>query len=527
MTVGKAQPRPFVSPAAIRISGLLALVALWEGGAQLAADSFVLAGPGDIATHLFAERGLILRALVVTGWAAFLGFVYGNLAAVVLAVIALAAPRTERLLGLLALLIFCLPLVATGPILRVLFGTGTGPQITLAALAVYYTTFLALMVGLRAVPGSWSDLERSFGRGRSAELIYIRAAASVPYFVAGLQIAAPAAFLGAMFGEFTGAERGLGVLTIRAIGQLDVTATWAIATVAALVSMLVYGAVGWLGRRIVAAPPELLLNPLGTHVVPKWRAALWRAGFAFAVIILLWWGSMEIFALNRFFAKRPDDIWSFLLTAPDAASHRQALFGALWETFVLMVPGYVTGLALGAGLAVALVLVPALASTVLPVAIALRSVPIVTTAPLLVLALGRGALGTITIVAIMIFFPTLVACLRGLRQTPGQIVDVFDSYASGRVRLLLWARLPAMLPAFFASARMAVPAAVLAATTAEWLATGRGIGSLMALTASTSNYNMLWSAVVVLSALATLAYLAVEQVERQVLRVYASEQIRR
>jgi ABC-type proline/glycine betaine transport system permease subunit len=128
------------------------------------------------------------------------------------------------------------------------------------------------------------------------------------------------------------------------------------------------------------------------------------------------------------------------------------------------------------GLAAAIVLFPGVAGSVLPVAVALRSVPIVTTAPLIVLALGRGAAGTVTIVAVMIFFPTLVACLQGLRQTPGQVMDVFDSYAADRWQRLIFAQIPAMLPAFFASARMAVPAAFLAATTAEWLATGTGHG---------------------------------------------------
>jgi ABC-type nitrate/sulfonate/bicarbonate transport system permease component len=81
-----------------------------------------------------------------------------------------------------------------------------------------------------------------------------------------------------------------------------------------------------------------------------------------------------------------------------------------------------------------------------------------------------------------------------------------------------------MLPAFFASARMAVPAAFLAATTAEWLATGIGIGGLMAVTASTSGYTMLWSAIVLISAFASLAYLVAGAVEQAVLRVYAAEQ---
>ena len=71
------------------------------------------------------------------------------------------------------------------------------------------------------------------------------------------------------------------------------------------------------------------------------------------------------------------------------------------------------------------------------------------------------------------------------------------------------AQLPAMLPAFFAAARMAVPAAVLAATVVEWLATGQGVGSLMALSASLSNYGMLWSAMRRVSLVACLFYAVV------------------
>jgi ABC-type nitrate/sulfonate/bicarbonate transport system permease component len=197
----------------------------------------------------------------------------------------------------------------------------------------------------------------------------------------------------------------------------------------------------------------------------------------------------------------------------------------LGETLVMTLPGYLAGLLLGAVLAAGVVLVPKLEGGVLRGAVALRAIPIITTAPLIVLTLGRGATGTITIVAVMIFFPTLIACLQGLRQTPGQVVDMFRTYGAGRLRLLITAQIPAMLPAFFASARMAVPAALLAVTTTEWLATGNGIGSLMALTSATSDYNMLWSSVVVLSLAAVAAYALVTRIEQAVLRVYASEQV--
>jgi sulfonate transport system permease protein len=506
----------------------LVALALWEAAARATAGSFLIAGPVEIAGWLTANAALTARALATTLNSAACGFLIGNLAAVVLAVLSLLVPRLSRMTGALALLVFCLPFVATGPILRVLYGPGIGPQVTLSALAVYYTTYLALLVGLRAAPAAWFDLVRSYGRGPLTALLRVRARAAVPYLVASLQIAAPAAFLGAMVGEFTGAERGLGVLTIRTTRALDVPGTWAIAAVAAAVSMLAYRGFGALGRRLAVAPAAVLLTPPPAASDPGVRTALRlvvRAVVTVAVVLLLWQALMDAFGLNAFFAKRPGDVWAFLVTSPGAGAQRAALLQAFVQTMVLAVPGYAAGLALGAGLAMALALRPGLDAAILPLSVALRSVPIVTTAPLIVLALGRGATGTIAVTAVMIFFPTLVACLNGLRQTPGQVGDVFASYAATPLQRLIHAQIPAMLPAFFAAARMAVPAAILAATTTEWLATGIGMGTLMALSASTSAYAMLWSAIALLSVTAALAYLAVEAVERRVLARYAPEQL--
>jgi len=506
------------------LPGAMLLIAAWEVAARGLAGRYLLAGPVDVAVHAWANAGLLSRAAAITLENALWGLILGNLAAVALALVALALPRLAGVVAGLALVVFCLPLVATAPILRVLFGPGPGPQITIAALAVYYTTFIPLMVGLRAAPASWFDLIRLYGRGGATALVQVRAMAALPYLVAGLQIAAPAAILGAMIGEFTGADRGLGVLVIRAMRGLDVTATWTLATISAGVAMAAFAAVGALGRRLTPDRPEVLLTPPpATAAGPMARLAVGL--LTVLAVLVLWWGAMELAGLNRFFAKRPDDVWRFLVTAPQAAAARATLGAAMAETLAWTLPGYVVGLALGAGLAAALVLFPAAAGSVMPLAVALRSVPIVTTAPLIVLALGRGAAGTMAIVAVMTSFPALVACLQGLRQAPGQVLDVFAAYGARPWQRLVHARLPAMLPAFFAAARMLVPAAVLAVTVAEWLATGRGMGHLMALSASTSNYNMLWSATALLAAVSALGYAGVAAVERRVLARYAPEQV--
>jgi ABC-type nitrate/sulfonate/bicarbonate transport system permease component len=513
------------SSAAGLLSALL-FVAAWELFARATVAGFVIAAPSDIAVHITENAGLLWRAFATTAWSAAQGFLWGNLTGIALALISVVLPRTERVLSILALLVFCLPLVATGPILRVLFGPGEGPQITLAALAVYYTTYLPVLVGLRAAPRSWFDLIRSYGRGPLMVLGQVRLPAAIPYLIAGLQIAAPAAFLGAMVGEFTGAERGLGVLTVRALRGLDLPATWSVAVIAAAASMIAFAVIGALGRRLDIAPPALLLAPPVDRKGSNW-GAIGHMILAIVVALVLWHAAMELFDLPRFFAKRPHDVWAFLVTDAGAAANRDVLFGALAETLAYAAPGYLAGLALGAGLAMVLALEPRLGALTMPVAVALRSIPIIATAPLIIWALGRGFAGTVSVVAVMIFFPTLVACLHGLARTPQAVLDIFASYAAGPMRRLVSAQLPAMLPALFASARMAIPAAILAVTTAEWLATGRGIGALMATTASTSDYGMLWSAIALIGLTAVAAHAAVAALEGAVLSRTSAEQLAR
>jgi len=506
----------------------MGLLSIWELLVQQQlSDRYILAAPSQIAERLASHPELYTRALLVTLREAALGFVYGNGVAILLALLVALFPVSERLVQNLALVVFCLPIVATGPVLRVMFGTSDAPQITLAALAVYYTTFVPLVVGLRAVPAAWGDLVASYGRGRLAMLRYVRLRAAVPYLVAGLQVAAPAAVLGAMVGEFTGAERGMGVLVIQGIRSLDVVAIWTVASLATAASIAVYFLVvafgWWLSP---GAPPPLLTarpDPKSAHT-NGWMT-LGMGLLTGLFILLLWQVGMDWLHLNPFFAKRPGDLWTFLVTHPGARAHREQLLQAMAATLQVTVPGYFAGLAVGMLTACLFELFPLVQRAAMPVMIALRSVPIIATAPLIIILLGRGMLSLITLVAVMTFFPTLIACAQGLRQVPGQVLDVFASFASHRLRVLLLARIPAMLPAFFAAARIAVPTAVLAATVAEWLATGTGVGNLMALTYSTSNYSMLWSGVVMLTLSSVVGYGLVAAVERLVLLQMAPEQV--
>lgn len=512
------------------VLGWAGFVALWQFLASVVfAGKHLVGSPVGIVVDIWDNAALYGRALVFTGSEAFWGYLWGNLLAVLLAVVVAVIPRSERLVLRVALVVYCLPLVALGPLLRLVFGLGEGPQITLAAIAVYYMTLIPLLVGLRAVPSNWVDLVSSYGRGRFVTLTVVRLRACVPYLAAGLQVAVPAAFLGALVGEFTGAERGMGVLSILALRSLNTDGLWALSAINAGVSIAGYVLVGWIGRRLSSDQPPVLMAapPSGPAARSRWTR--WGIGLTEGVLTVLlvlgaWVAFLKVFDLNPYFAKGPQQVWTYLFTSRDAGEHRAEIFDAVGSTAVVAVPGYVVGLVLGVGLACVFELAPAVRRTVTPLAVALRCVPILAIAPLLVQALGRGGFGTTVVVAIMTFFPTLVACLYGLRQAPGQVTEFFDSFETPAWRTLLLARVPAMAPAFFSSARIAAPSALLAATVAEWLATGTGVGNLMAVSAATSAYNTLWSTTAIVTVVAVAAYWVIEAVERQVLRVVAPEQ---
>ena len=522
----------FLSAARLRVAlGWVLVIGLWElVGRTILAGRHLIGVPSGIVVKLVENVEVYGRGLGYTTREALIGYVLGNLAAAALALLVVLLPGLERLVLRLALVVYCLPLVALGPLLRLVYGFGDGPQVTLAALAVYYLTLVPLLVGLRAVPRSWLDLTASYGRGRWTTLVVVRARAALPYLMAGLQASVPAAFLGALVGEFTGAERGLGVLSILALRSLDTDGLWALMLLSTVVSLVGYVLVSYVARRLTPEQPTVLLTPPGSdRRRPAWRRRVDAVGGVVltAVLVLgIWVGLFELLGLNPYFAKRPWDVWSWLVSSGAAPQHRGELLAAVRQTSAVAIPGYFAGLLLGVVLATTFSLSTRVRQALTPVAVALRCVPIVAIAPLLVAALGRGPFGTAVVVAIMTFFPTLVSCLYGLGQLPGQVADVFATYATPTPRVLLLGRLPAMAPAFFASARIAAPTALLAATVAEWLATGTGLGNMMAVDAATSRYTSLWSTVVIVTLIALVAYALVEVVEKRVLAVVAPEQTR-
>lgn len=234
--------------------GTLVAVAGWW---FLAASVFpeVLPTPPAVASKLVEERDLLWRNTRTTLHEAALGWLWGNGAALALAALVAFVPWLERIVLRAAVVVYCLPVLAIGPVLEVML-RGENPKIALSALSVFFVTLVGALVGLRSADPTCLDVVTAAGGGRWQHLLRVRLRAAVPSLFAGLQIAAPAAVLGAMLGEYLGGSRGLGILMIGAQQSLELERTWAIAAVATALAGGGYALTGLVGRQLAPWAPR-------------------------------------------------------------------------------------------------------------------------------------------------------------------------------------------------------------------------------------------------------------------------------
>jgi ABC-type nitrate/sulfonate/bicarbonate transport system permease component len=269
----------------------------------------------------------------------------------------------------------------------------------------------------------------------------------------------------------------------------------------------------------------------GSRVVSG--ALLMRGLRSFAVFLIavvavvgLWYGFLQVLNVSSFVGKNPVDVVHYLfggavdsakVTGAQAAANRREIWGALGTTAKDAVFGYIFGTVIAVLVATSVVVSRVVERSLMPIAIALRSVPLVAMTPLIALVFGRGLVSVTVIAGIVTFFPTLVNVVVGLRAAPSLSVDVVLAYGGGAGQVLRKVALPAALPSLFASARIAAPAALLGAVLAEWLATGKGLGALMLNSTTTSSYDTLWAAVVVFTLVSVAVYAVISAVETLVL----------
>jgi len=235
--------------------GIGLIFVVWVLAATILGREKGIPQPWNVLRELVNDRDLYPQNISTTLGEAWRGYIIGNALAIALGVVFVLVPFLEKALMQIAVASYCLPIVAVGPILQSTLD-GNSPKVALVALSVFFTTLIGVLVGLRSADRTSLEVVRAYGGGRWLELRKVRIRASLPSLFAGLQIAAPAAILGAIIGEYFGGDRGLGILMINSLQGFHVERTWGIAAVATALAGIGFIATSTIGRSLTRWAPR-------------------------------------------------------------------------------------------------------------------------------------------------------------------------------------------------------------------------------------------------------------------------------
>lgn len=233
---------------------MILLIVLWQALKEVTRlPSFMLPAPVEVWQRFWQILldGSLVRHTAVTLQEVLLGLGLGVSTATALGY-ALAKSRAfERLLSPYIVASQSVPVVAIAPLLIIWFGPGMLSKVLICALIVFFPVLVNTVVGLRSVPEDLQDLMRSLRATKWQTIKHLEVPAAMPVFLGGLRIGATLAVIGAVVGEFVGADRGLGFLINVGRGQYDTALVFVAVFTLITMAVSLYGLVVLLEARLL------------------------------------------------------------------------------------------------------------------------------------------------------------------------------------------------------------------------------------------------------------------------------------
>jgi NitT/TauT family transport system permease protein len=234
---------------------ILLAISLWYLVAHLGNfPAFILPPPQLVLERLcqVLGDGSLSRHTLYTLSEVLLGLAVGASIATILGYILAKSPTIERLISPYIVASQSIPIVAIAPLLVIWFGPGMASKVLISALIVFFPVLINTVVGLHNVPEDLRDLMRSLRASTWQTFSMLEVPAALPIFLGGLRIGATLAVIGAVVGEFVGADRGLGFMINRARGQYDTALVFVAILTLVFLALLLYGFVILLEKKLLS-----------------------------------------------------------------------------------------------------------------------------------------------------------------------------------------------------------------------------------------------------------------------------------
>ena len=249
----RSMSRKYLSAIALTV----ALLVAWELIVRLGhVPEYLLPAPTQILADLRTDWVILWPAMLVTLKEVLIGFVIATVAGVGLAVVLHLYGPLRRALYPILIGSQTIPIVVLAPILVILFGYGILPKLVIVALICFFPIVVNGIDGLRAVDEDFIRMMYTLDATRWGIFRRVEFPGALPSFFSGMRIAATFAAIGAVFGEWSGSNAGLGYVMLEATPNLLTARIFAAILMLTVISLVLFGLVSLLERIAVPWAPR-------------------------------------------------------------------------------------------------------------------------------------------------------------------------------------------------------------------------------------------------------------------------------
>jgi NitT/TauT family transport system permease protein len=246
----------------------LAVLGLWHWAVtRFEVPVYLVPAPGVVLDTLLGDFGLLSASLAVTLKITFLALAAAIVLGVAIAFLFVQSRWVEASLLPYAILLQVTPVVAIAPLIIIWARDPTLALVICATIVAIFPVISNTAIGLRAVDPNLADLFRLNGAGRLQTLLRLRVPSALPYFFAGLRVAAGLALIGAVVAEFVagtgGTAAGLAYQILLAGIQLNIPRLFAALFLITVAGVALYLAVSLVARLAIGRWHESELRAEG------------------------------------------------------------------------------------------------------------------------------------------------------------------------------------------------------------------------------------------------------------------------
>lgn len=214
---------------------------------------YTVPAPSAVVIRLWdlVSSGQIWPHFIATLTSILVGLFAGALAGLICGALISTIPLLERLIYPYLVAMQTVPKIAIAPLFILWFGFGILSKVIITALLCFFPILVSVIAGFKSVDHNQLEMMKVFGASRGDILRCLRIPSALVIIFAGLEIASVLAVIGAVVGEFVGAQVGLGYLITSMNFNLDVAGMFAVLIFLALIGLSLHGVVRFARQRFI------------------------------------------------------------------------------------------------------------------------------------------------------------------------------------------------------------------------------------------------------------------------------------